>query len=112
MKTKKSREYYRPCYVYIMKCEDDTYYVGSTVNLRRCYQEHMAGRASKYTKEHIVTRYVWVESMPNGNKECISKCKFKLKLINRYGAMRKFLDDSEQVRQTMAARYVMNSLYL
>ena len=112
MKTKKSRDYYRPCYVYAMKCEDDTYYIGSTVDLRRCYQEHMAGRASKYTKEHIITRYVWIELIPERHKEYISKCKFKLNIINRYGAMRKFLGEPEQTRQTMAAQYVMNSLYL
>ena len=51
MKTKKTIGYYRPCYVYVMKCEDDTYYIGSTVDLRKCYQEHMAGRASKYTRK-------------------------------------------------------------
>lgn len=112
MKTKKTIGYYRPCYVYVMKCEDDTYYIGSTVDLRKCYQEHMAGRASKYTKEHIVTRYVWVESMPERHKERISKCKFRLKLMNRHGELQEFLNDLEQRQHTIAAQYVMNNLYL
>lgn len=106
------RDYYRPCYVYVMKCEDDTYYIGSTVDLRKCYQEHMAGRASKHTKEHIVTRYVWIKSMPKGHKECISKCKFNLKLMNRRRALQEFLNDLEQKQHAMAAQYVMNNLYL
>lgn len=112
MITKKTIGYYRPCYVYVMKCEDDTYYIGSTVDLRKCYQEHMAGRASKHTKEHMATRYVWVESMPEEHKERISNCKFRLKLMNNLGTLQGFINDLEQRQHTMAAQYVMNNLYL
>lgn len=93
MKTKKTRDYYRPCYVYAMKCEDDTYYIDSTIDLRKCYQEHMAGRASKHTKEHKAIRFVWLKDIPKGNKKRISKCKFRLKLMNNLGTLQGFIND-------------------
>ena len=37
-------------YVYILKCRDDTYYTGYTVEVDRRLQEHQKGLASKYTR--------------------------------------------------------------
>lgn len=38
-------------YVYILKCENDTYYTGYTTDLTRRYQEHLKGTAKcKYTR--------------------------------------------------------------
>lgn len=37
-------------FVYILKCENDSYYTGYTDNLERRYQKHCEGVASKYTR--------------------------------------------------------------
>lgn len=38
-------------WVYILHCENDSYYTGYTVDLKRRYQEHLAGSAKcKYTR--------------------------------------------------------------
>lgn len=38
-------------YVYLLHCNNDTYYAGYTTDLKRRYQEHLKGSAkSKYTR--------------------------------------------------------------
>jgi len=37
-------------FVYILKCDNDSYYTGYTDNLERRYQKHCEGVASKYTR--------------------------------------------------------------
>ncbi|CAB9513422.1 ZnF_C2HC [Seminavis robusta] len=38
--------------LYVLKLENGKYYVGKTNNLKRRYEEHLAGRGSKWTKRH------------------------------------------------------------
>jgi putative endonuclease len=38
------------CWVYILHCNNNTYYTGYTTDLARRYQEHLRGIASKYTR--------------------------------------------------------------
>lgn len=37
-------------WVYILLCENNTYYTGYTVDLKKRYQLHISGKASKYTR--------------------------------------------------------------
>lgn len=38
------------CWVYILKCADQTLYSGSTTDLKRRLKEHNAGKGAKYTR--------------------------------------------------------------
>lgn len=38
-----------PCFVYILKCGDNSYYVGHTSNLETRILDHIEGRAGQYT---------------------------------------------------------------
>ena len=51
-------------YVYILKCRDDTYYTGYTVEVDRRLQEHQNGLASKYTRGRTPVELVYVEQLP------------------------------------------------
>ncbi len=51
-------------YVYILKCRDDTYYTGYTVEVDRRLQEHQNGLASKYTRGRTPVELVYVEELP------------------------------------------------
>ncbi len=42
-----SKKYY---WVYILHCENDSYYTGYTTNLAKRYQFHLNGKACKYTR--------------------------------------------------------------
>jgi putative endonuclease len=37
-------------WIYILHCENNSYYTGFTTNLTRRYADHVAGTASKYTR--------------------------------------------------------------
>lgn len=50
-------------YVYILKCKDNTYYTGYTVDLERRLEEHRTGLASKYTRGRTPVELVYWESL-------------------------------------------------
>lgn len=52
-------------YVYILKCRDNTYYTGYTVDLERRLEEHRQGLASKYTRGRIPVELVYCEKTPS-----------------------------------------------
>lgn len=50
-----------PCFVYILKCADGSYYVGCTTNLIERERAHNAGFASEHTARHRPVRLVHSE---------------------------------------------------
>ncbi len=51
-------------YVYILKCADDSFYVGMTANLERRVKEHQRGyRDSSYTSTRRPVELVWSVSV-------------------------------------------------
>ncbi len=51
-------------HVYILKCSNESYYVGSTGSLERRLQEHFAGRGGNYTKTNQPVRLLYTEQFP------------------------------------------------
>lgn len=39
--------------VYILKCNDDSYYTGITNDIDRRVKEHISGKGSRYTRSHL-----------------------------------------------------------
>ncbi|MBO4533905.1 MAG: GIY-YIG nuclease family protein [Treponema sp.] len=52
-------------YMYILKCKDKSYYVGSTDNLTLRVEEHNAGEGCSYTKERLPVQLVYYEECFN-----------------------------------------------
>ncbi|MBQ5999548.1 MAG: GIY-YIG nuclease family protein [Treponema sp.] len=48
-------------FVYILKCSDNSYYVGSTTNLSLRIEEHMHGEGANYTKTRLPVELVYYE---------------------------------------------------
>ncbi len=48
-------------WVYILKCSDETYYTGSTINLKRRLADHKAGHGANYTKNRLPVELVYIE---------------------------------------------------
>ena len=46
-------------YVYIVECDDKTYYTGYTPNVQKRLKLHNAGRGAKYTRDRRPVRLVW-----------------------------------------------------
>lgn len=48
-------------FVYILKCSDDSYYVGSTTNLTKRIEEHNNEVGANYTKKKLPVKLVYYE---------------------------------------------------
>jgi putative endonuclease len=45
--------------MYILRCADNSYYVGSTVNLEYRLRQHQDGRGAEYTKRRLPVELVY-----------------------------------------------------
>lgn len=52
-------------YMYILKCNDNSYYVGSTIDLSRRIEQHKNGEGSEYTKHRLPVELVYFEECMN-----------------------------------------------
>ncbi|NLY71102.1 MAG: GIY-YIG nuclease family protein [Clostridiales bacterium] len=48
-------------YVYILECNDGTFYTGWTTDLGRRIEEHNSGKGSKYTRGRLPVKLVYYE---------------------------------------------------
>ncbi|MCC7119653.1 MAG: GIY-YIG nuclease family protein [Anaerolineales bacterium] len=48
-------------WMYILKCSDNSYYVGSTKDLEYRFSEHQAGKGAKYTSRRLPVELVYSE---------------------------------------------------
>jgi putative endonuclease len=48
-------------WMYILQCSDDSYYVGSTKNLKLRFTQHQSGKGSKYTSGRLPVQLVYCE---------------------------------------------------
>jgi len=55
-------------FVYIIECEDRTYYTGMTWQPNRRWTQHLSGLGSKYTARHGVKQLVYLEEYENINE--------------------------------------------
>ncbi|WP_261791385.1 GIY-YIG nuclease family protein [Fusobacterium necrophorum] len=46
-------------YVYFLRCEDDSIYIGISKNVEKRFQEHLEKRGAKYTKSHPVSKILF-----------------------------------------------------
>ena len=48
-------------YMYILRCRDGSYYVGSTIDLERRPAQHQLGQGARYTAERLPVELAYVE---------------------------------------------------
>ena len=49
------------CYMYILRCSNGQYYVGSTHDLDKRLAEHQCGEGALFTKKHLPVELVYFE---------------------------------------------------
>jgi putative endonuclease len=47
--------------MYILKCADSSYYIGSTWNIEKRLSEHQSGEGANYTKTHLPVKLIYYE---------------------------------------------------
>lgn len=68
-------------FVYIIECEDGSYYTGKTWNPNIRYEQHLSGLGGKYTRKHGVKRLVYLEE--HEDPEVARKRELQIKDWNR-----------------------------
>lgn len=51
-------------FMYILKCDDGSYYTGSTVDLENRLNQHLKGKGSVYTKTRLPVELIYYEIYP------------------------------------------------
>lgn len=51
--------------MYILKCCDDSYYCGSTINLQKRVKKHQMGKGANHTKNRLPITLVYFEIFPS-----------------------------------------------
>ena len=69
------------CYVYILRCADDTLYTGWTTDLEARIDAHNAGTGAKYTRGRVPVELVYQESLPD--KSAAMQREWALKRLTR-----------------------------
>ena len=68
-------------FVYILECNDGSYYTGITRDLDRRVDEHKNGKGAKYTKMKGAKGLLW--SMSCGNRSTALKREANIKSLSR-----------------------------
>lgn len=68
-------------YVYIVECNDGTYYTGWTNNLERRVNMHSTGRGAKYTRARVPVKLVYYEVFED--KSDALKREYEIKKMTR-----------------------------
>jgi putative endonuclease len=71
-------------WMYILKCADDSYYTGSTIDLNRRLSEHQNGEGANHTKKRRPVKLVYSEEFHR-----IDKAFYREKQIQRYTRKKK-----------------------
>lgn len=68
-------------FVYILECNDGSYYTGITRDIPRRVDEHKSGKGARYTRMKGVKGLLW--SMSCENRSIASKHETKIKALSK-----------------------------
>lgn len=71
----------KKCFVYMLRCADDTLYTGWTNDMERRLAQHNCGIASKYTRARLPVKLVYKEEL--SSRSCALKREYALKQLSR-----------------------------
>jgi len=66
---------------YVLECADNSYYSGSTTDLKRRVCEHNQGKGAKYTRSRLPVKIIYSEGYPN--RSSAQKAEAAFKKLNR-----------------------------
>ncbi|MDU4890595.1 MAG: GIY-YIG nuclease family protein [Clostridium sp.] len=69
------------CYIYIVRCSDDTLYTGWTTNIEKRIKCHNSGKGAKYTRCRLPVELVYFETFED--KSTALKREYEIKQLSR-----------------------------
>ena len=64
-------------FLYILRCQTNTFYTGITKNLKQRLKMHNDGKASRYTRARRPVKLVYSEDCPSHAQALMRECKVK-----------------------------------
>lgn len=64
-------------WVYILQCEDGSFYTGTALNVQKRFLLHKAGKGAKYTRSHKPVAVVFSEEHPSRAAACVREAAIK-----------------------------------
>ena len=52
-------------FVYMLLCEDSSFYIGTTNDVDKRFIKHVAGKGASYTRSHKPVKVVYQEELPD-----------------------------------------------
>lgn len=68
-------------FLYVVECNDETYYTGYTTNVDRRVQQHNAGKGAKYTRARTPVNCIYLEEF--GTKREALQAEYAFKQLTR-----------------------------
>ena len=65
------------CFVYILKCRDNSFYTGITNDPQKRFKEHVSGKGGRYTRSHRPVKMVYLEKTSNRSKALKREARIK-----------------------------------
>ncbi|WP_199096306.1 GIY-YIG nuclease family protein [Dyella sp. ASV21] len=66
-------------WLYLIECQDGSYYAGITNDVEARYQAHAAGKGARYTRSHPPTRLLGTR--PYANRSQASRAEWEIKRL-------------------------------
>lgn len=67
----------KPWFVYILLCNDDTYYTGVAIDLDKRLELHKSGKGAKYTRAHGANKIVFSEQHKTRSQALVREAEIK-----------------------------------
>lgn len=71
----------KPWYLYLIECQDGTYYAGITTNVAKRYQTHVNGKGAKYTRARKPKRLLGAREYVNRSEA--AKAEWAIKQLDK-----------------------------
>ncbi len=86
------------CYVYILKCSDNTLYTGWTNNLDKRLKTHSKGKGAKYTRARLPIKLLYFEK--HNNKISAQKREYEIKQMPRDKKLELIKNNTNTIKKT------------
>jgi predicted GIY-YIG superfamily endonuclease len=64
-------------HVYLLRCRDGSFYAGAAVDLDRRLREHLAGKASRYTRSRLPVELAWSREVESWSAALVEEARIK-----------------------------------
>ena len=69
-------------FVYMLECQDGSYYTGSTINVEKRFRIHLSGKGASYTRSHKPRRIIFKHEL--ADKSSALKLEISIKKLTRH----------------------------